>query len=108
MNEVRYRTSEVARFAEVTLRQLQVWEEKGVAVASRSGRVRLYIHRKPCSLSWWPKSDDAVYHCNGFGGSRLHSVNCSMTMKWFPAGRRVRSPLPMAAKSSSQILQTKL
>ena len=42
MNEVRYRTSEVARFAEVTLRQLQVWEEKRVAVASRSGRVRLY------------------------------------------------------------------
>ena len=42
MNEVRYRTAEVARFAEVTLRQLQVWEEKRVAVASRSGRVRLY------------------------------------------------------------------
>jgi DNA-binding transcriptional MerR regulator len=42
MNNTRYRTAEVARFAEVTLRQLQVWEEKRVAMASRSGRVRLY------------------------------------------------------------------
>ena len=42
MNDVRYRTEEVARFADVTLRQLQLWEEKRVAVASRSGRVRLY------------------------------------------------------------------
>jgi DNA-binding transcriptional MerR regulator len=42
MNELRFRTAEVARFAEVSLRQLQVWEEKGVAIASRSGRVRLY------------------------------------------------------------------
>ena len=42
MNNVRYRTAEVAEFAEVTLRQLQRWEEKAVAVASRSGRVRVY------------------------------------------------------------------
>ena len=42
MENGRYRTAEVARLAEVTLRQLQVWEEKRVAVASRSGRVRLY------------------------------------------------------------------
>lgn len=42
MNDVRYRTAQVARFADVTLRQLQVWEENRVAVASRSGRVRLY------------------------------------------------------------------
>jgi DNA-binding transcriptional MerR regulator len=42
MNDIRYRTSEVARFAEVTLRQLQVWEEKRIAVASRAGRVRVY------------------------------------------------------------------
>jgi len=40
MNNALYRTAEVARLAEVTLRQLQVWEEKRVAVASRS--VRLY------------------------------------------------------------------
>jgi len=38
----RFRTMEVAKFACVSLRQLQVWEEKRVAVASRSGRVRLY------------------------------------------------------------------
>lgn len=42
MNNARYRTAEVARLAEVTLRQLQVWEEKRVAIASRSGRVRMY------------------------------------------------------------------
>jgi DNA-binding transcriptional MerR regulator len=42
MNDGRYRTAQVAEFAEVTLRQLQVWVEKGVANASRSGRVRLY------------------------------------------------------------------
>ena len=42
MNNALYRTAEVARLADVTLRQLQVWEEKRVAVASRSGRVRLY------------------------------------------------------------------
>jgi DNA-binding transcriptional MerR regulator len=42
MSNVRYRTSEVARFADVTPRQLQVWEENRVVVASRSGRVRLY------------------------------------------------------------------
>ena len=41
-NEPRLRTAEVARLAGVSLRQLQVWEEKRVAVASRSGRVRLY------------------------------------------------------------------
>jgi DNA-binding transcriptional MerR regulator len=40
--DVRFRTVEVAKFACVSLRQLQVWEEKRVAVASRSGRVRLY------------------------------------------------------------------
>lgn len=40
--DVRFRTVEVASFANVSLRQLQVWEEKGVAGASRSGRVRLY------------------------------------------------------------------
>jgi hypothetical protein len=42
MRDVHFRTAEVATFAEVSLRQLQVWEEKRVAVASRSGRVRLY------------------------------------------------------------------
>ena len=41
-SDVRFRTAEVAKFASVSLRQLQVWEEKRVAVASRSGRVRLY------------------------------------------------------------------
>jgi DNA-binding transcriptional MerR regulator len=41
-SDVRFRTVEVAKFAGVSLRQLQVWEEKRVAVASRSGRVRLY------------------------------------------------------------------
>jgi len=41
-SDVRFRTMEVAKFACVSLRQLQVWEEKRVAVASRSGRVRLY------------------------------------------------------------------
>jgi len=41
-NDVRFRTAEVAKLADVSLRQLQVWEEKRVAVASRSGRVRLY------------------------------------------------------------------
>jgi hypothetical protein len=42
MNDVRFRTAEVAKFADVTLRQLQLWEECGVAVASRRGRVRFY------------------------------------------------------------------
>jgi DNA-binding transcriptional MerR regulator len=42
MNNALYRTAEVARLADVTLRQLQVWEEKRIAVASRSGRIRLY------------------------------------------------------------------
>jgi DNA-binding transcriptional MerR regulator len=42
MSDVRFRTAEVARVAGVTLRQLQVWEEKRIAIASRSGRVRLY------------------------------------------------------------------
>lgn len=41
-NDVRFRTTEVAKLADVSLRQLQVWEEKRVAVASRAGRVRLY------------------------------------------------------------------
>ena len=41
-SNVRFRTVEVAKFACVSLRQLQVWEEKRVAVATRSGRVRLY------------------------------------------------------------------
>ena len=41
-SEPRFRTAEVARLAGVSLRQLQVWEEKRVAAASRSGRVRLY------------------------------------------------------------------
>jgi DNA-binding transcriptional MerR regulator len=41
-SDVRFRTAEVAKLAGVSLRQLQVWEEKRVAVASRSGRVRLY------------------------------------------------------------------
>ncbi len=40
--DLRFRTSELARIAEVSLRQLQVWEEKRVAVASRCGRVRIY------------------------------------------------------------------
>jgi DNA-binding transcriptional MerR regulator len=42
MSDARFRTAEVAKFASVSLRQLQVWEEKRVAVASRAGRVRLY------------------------------------------------------------------
>ena len=41
-SEVRFRTAEVAEVADVSLRQLQLWEEKRVAFASRSGRVRLY------------------------------------------------------------------
>jgi DNA-binding transcriptional MerR regulator len=41
-SDVRFRTAEVAKLAGVSLRQLQIWEEKRVAVASRSGRVRLY------------------------------------------------------------------
>jgi DNA-binding transcriptional MerR regulator len=41
-NDMRFRTGEVANLAGVSLRQLQIWEEKRVAVASRSGRVRLY------------------------------------------------------------------
>lgn len=40
--ELVFRTAEVARIAEVSLRQLQIWEEKRVAVASRRGRVRIY------------------------------------------------------------------
>jgi len=42
MSEVRFRTAEVAKLADVSLRQLQLWEERRVAIASRSGRVRLY------------------------------------------------------------------
>ena len=41
-SEVRFRTAEVAEVADVSLRQLQLWEEKRVAFASRTGRVRLY------------------------------------------------------------------
>jgi len=41
-SEVRFRTAEVAKLADVSLRQLQLWEERRVAIASRSGRVRLY------------------------------------------------------------------
>ena len=38
-----FRTAEVARLAEVSLRQLQIWEEKKVAVASRCwGGWRVY------------------------------------------------------------------
>ena len=40
--EIHFRTAEVAKLAGVSLRQLQVWEEKQVVIASRSGRVRLY------------------------------------------------------------------
>jgi DNA-binding transcriptional MerR regulator len=36
------RTARVAELAGVTLRQLQVWEEQKVVVATRSGRVRRY------------------------------------------------------------------
>jgi hypothetical protein len=39
---MRFKTVEVARLAEVSLRQLQLWEEKRIAIASRSGRVRSY------------------------------------------------------------------
>ena len=42
LQEIEFRTAEVARVAEVSLRQLQVWEEKRVAVASRRGRARVY------------------------------------------------------------------
>jgi DNA-binding transcriptional MerR regulator len=45
-NDVRFRTGEVAKLAGVSLRQLQIWEENRVAVASRSGRVRLYTASK--------------------------------------------------------------
>ena len=41
-SDVHFRTAEVAKLAGVSLRKLQVWEEKRVAGASRSGRVRLY------------------------------------------------------------------
>lgn len=37
-----FKTTDVARIAEVSLRQLQLWEERQVAVASRQGRVRVY------------------------------------------------------------------
>jgi DNA-binding transcriptional MerR regulator len=40
--DVRFRTAEVAKLADVSLRQLQLWEEKRLTIASRSGRVRLY------------------------------------------------------------------
>ncbi len=40
--DVAFKTAEVARIAEVSLRQLQIWEEKRVAVASRRGRARAY------------------------------------------------------------------
>jgi len=40
--ELVFRTAEVARVVEVSLRQLQIWEEKRVAIASRRGRVRIY------------------------------------------------------------------
>ena len=40
--ETRFRTAEVARLADVSLRQLQMWEEKRIALASREGRVRRY------------------------------------------------------------------
>jgi DNA-binding transcriptional MerR regulator len=40
--DLRFRTAQVAKLAEVSLRQLQLWEERRVAIASRSGRVRLY------------------------------------------------------------------
>src|ERR1039458_3060179 len=42
MSDLRFRTTEVAKIAGVSLRQLQLWEERRVAIASRSGRVRLY------------------------------------------------------------------
>jgi DNA-binding transcriptional MerR regulator len=41
-SEVRFRTAAVAKLADVSLRQLQLWEERRVVIASRSGRVRLY------------------------------------------------------------------
>jgi DNA-binding transcriptional MerR regulator len=37
-----FRTTDVARIAEVSLRQLQLWEERRVVIASRQGRVRVY------------------------------------------------------------------
>jgi DNA-binding transcriptional MerR regulator len=37
-----FRTADVAKLADVSLRQLQLWEEKRIATASRSGRIRLY------------------------------------------------------------------
>ncbi len=37
-----FRTADVARIAELSLRQLQLWEERRFAVASRQGRVRVY------------------------------------------------------------------
>jgi DNA-binding transcriptional MerR regulator len=42
MSDLRFRTTEVAKIDGVSLRQLQLWEERRVAIASRSGRVRLY------------------------------------------------------------------
>ncbi len=50
MSNARHRTAEVARLVDVTLRQLQVWAEKRVAVASRSGRVRLYTASEAMSV----------------------------------------------------------
>ena len=40
--ETQFRTAEVARLADVSLRQLQMWEEKRIAIASRERRVRRY------------------------------------------------------------------
>jgi len=42
MGDARFRTVELARIADISQRQLQVWEEKRVVMASREGRVRLY------------------------------------------------------------------
>ena len=42
VQDLSFKTSEVARIAEVSLRQLQIWEEKKVALASRRGRARAY------------------------------------------------------------------
>jgi hypothetical protein len=44
MENVRYRTAEVAKLAEVTLRQLQVWDEKRAAL--QEGRMSSPLRRR--------------------------------------------------------------
>jgi DNA-binding transcriptional MerR regulator len=74
MNDVRFRTAEVAKFADVTLRQLQLWEECGVAVASRRGRVRFYTAAQTLFIV---VAADLRQH--GLSFQRLRSLSTSLS-----------------------------